>query len=67
MKEKAMEELNSILQGSKRYEFKYGDYGMTVLVLTNYYTGTEVAIDLGMLMEEHPDVMEEIIVGMEED
>ena len=65
--EKEMDALNSILQGSKRYEVKYGDYGMTVLVLTNYYNGTEVAIDLGKLMEEYPEVMEDIIVGMEED
>ena len=40
---------------------------MTVLVLTNYYNGTEVAIDLGKLMEEYPEVMEDIIIGMEED
>lgn len=64
--EKEMDALNDILQGSKRYEFKYGDYGMTVLVLTNYYSGTEVAIDLGKLMEEYPEVMEDIIIGMEE-
>ena len=64
---KEMEILNDILQGSKRFTFEYGDYGMTKLELTSYYTGTMVAIDLGKLMEEYPEVMEDIIVEMEED
>ena len=61
-KEEQMNELSRILSGSKRFNFEYGDYGMTVLELTNYYTGASVKIDLGKLMEEHPDIMEEIIV-----
>lgn len=61
-KEELMNELNRILVGSKRFNFEYGDYGMTVLELTNYNTGATVSIDLGKLMEEYPEVMEDIIV-----
>ena len=57
-----LDELCRILIGSKEYEFEYGDYGMTVLKLTNYNTGYKVKIDLGKLVEEHPDIVEEIIV-----
>lgn len=61
-KDELMNELCRILNGSKQYTFEYGDYGMTVLELTNYNTGKVVAIDLGKLMEEYPEVMEDIIV-----
>lgn len=62
MKEELMDELSRILNGSKEYKFEYGDYGMSVLKLTNYNTGATVSIDLGKLIEEHPEVMEDIIV-----
>lgn len=61
-KDELMNELSRILAGSKRYEFDYGDYGMSVLELTNYNTGARVKIDLGKLMEEYPEVMEDIIL-----
>lgn len=69
MKEELMNELSRILGGSKQYTFEYGDYGMSVLELTNYNTGKRVSIDLGKLIEEYPEVMEDIIVteGDEED
>jgi hypothetical protein len=67
MKDEQMNELCRILNGSKQYKFEYGDYGMTVLELTNYNTGRTVSIDLGKLMEEYPEVMEDIIVTDEED
>lgn len=66
MKEEKMNELCRILNGSKRYEFDYGDYGMTVLKLTNYNTGKTVSIDLGILMNEYPEIMEQIILDDEE-
>lgn len=56
------DELLRILVGSKEYSFEYGDYGMTVLKLKNYNTGYVVKIDLGQLAEEHPEILEEIIV-----
>lgn len=64
--EKEFDELCRILIGSKEYEFEYGDYGMTVLKLTNYNTGYKVKIDLGKLIEEHPDIVKEIIIKNEE-
>ncbi len=62
MKDELMDELSRILNGSKQYTFEYGNYGMTVLELTNYNTGKKVSIDLGKLIEEYPEVMEDIIV-----
>lgn len=62
MKNELMNELCRILAGSKQYKFEYGEYGMSVLELTNYNTGASVSIDLGKLMEEYPEVMEDIIV-----
>lgn len=67
MKEEKMNELSRILGGSKQYEFDYGEYGMSVLKLTNYNTGKSVSIDLGILMNEYPEVMEEIILDDEEE
>ena len=67
MKDELMNELCRILNGSKQYTFEYGDYGMSVLELTNYNTGKKVSIDLGKLMEEYPEVMEEIIVDEDEE
>lgn len=62
-----MDELCKILVGSKEYKFEYGDYGMTVLKLTNYNTGATVKIDLGKLVEEYPDVVEDLFVNEEEE
>ena len=67
MKDEITNNLASILGGSKEYSFKYGDYGMTVLKLRGYYNGREAKIDLGKLIEEYPDVMEDIIVIDEEE
>ena len=67
MKEELMNELSRILNGSKEFSFKYGDYGFSVLELKNYNTGKTVSIDLGKLIEEYPEVMEDIIVEENED
>lgn len=67
MKDELMNELSRILGGSKQYEFEYGDYGMSVLKLTNYNTGAKVSVDLGKLMEEYPDVMEDIIINEDDE
>lgn len=64
--EEKLNELCRILNGSKEYKFEYGDYGMSVLKLTNYRTGAVVKLDLGLLVEEHPEIVEEIIVEDEE-
>lgn len=65
MKENYLDELCRILAGSKEYKFEYGDYGMTVLKLTNYNTGYVVRLDLGKLVEEYPEIAEELIVNEE--
>ena len=67
MKDELINELSRILNNSKEYKFEYGDYGMSVLKLTNYNTGATVKIDLGKLMEEYPEVMEEIIIDESEE
>lgn len=64
--ENKLDELCRILNGSKEYSFEYGDYGMSVLKLTNYNTGATVRIDLGKLVEEHADIVEELFVEDEE-
>lgn len=64
--ENKLDELIRILNGSKEYKFEYGNYGMSVLKLTNYRTGATVKLDLGLLVEEHPEIVEEIIVEDEE-
>lgn len=66
-KENYLDELCRILAGSKEYKFEYGDYGMTVLKLTNYNTGYVVRLDLGRLVEEYPEIAEELIVNEESD
>lgn len=66
-KEELMNELSRILNGSKEFRFGYGDYGFSVLELTNYNTGKRVSIDLGKLIEEYPEVMEDIIVEESEE
>jgi hypothetical protein len=60
--ENKLDELCRILAGSKEYKFEYGDYGMTVLKLTNYNTGYVVRLDLGKLVEEYADIAEDLIV-----
>lgn len=55
-----MDKLRKILNGSKRYEFKYGVNGMTILSIQNYYTGEEINLDLSVLLE-HEDILEEMI------
>ena len=61
-----LDELCRILIGSKEYKFEYGDYGMSVLKLTNYNTGAKIKLDLGLLVEKYPEVVEEIIIKNEE-
>lgn len=58
MREK-IELLKQILNGSKQYEFEYGENGMTVLKVSNYYTGESIKLDLYHLDEE---MLENIMV-----
>lgn len=60
-----MEKLRKILNSSKRYEFKYGVNGMTVLSIQDYYTGEEIKLDLSVLLD-HEDILEEMIELAEE-
>ena len=59
------EKLRKILNSSKRYEFKYGVNGMTVLSIQDYYTGEEIKLDLSVLLD-HEDILEEMIELAEE-
>ena len=56
-----LDELIRILAGSKSFTMDG-----SILELQNYYTGTTIKLDLGLLVEEHPEIAEEIIVGEEE-
>lgn len=67
MKEELLNNLSSILSGSKQYKFDYGDYGMSVLILTGYYSGKQVSLDLGKLLQDYPEVVEDILVTDEEE
>ena len=60
------EKLRKILYGSKIYEFEYGENGMTVLSISDYYTMENIKLDLEVLLE-HPEVLEEMIVEGKED
>lgn len=46
-----------IIRGSKQFNFEYGDNGSTVLVITSYYTGEELRLDLANITE---DILEEL-------
>lgn len=59
MKEK-IDLFKQILNGSKEYKFEYGVNGMTVLVLTNYYTGEKLKLDLSVLLDNE-DVLADMI------
>ena len=52
-----IDELCKILIGSKTYTYENG-----VLEFTNYHTGEKVALDLEKLIEEYPEITEDIIV-----
>lgn len=48
-----------ILSGSKRYEFGYNENGqMSVLTVTNYYSGESVSFDLSRLTPEMLDELQ---------
>lgn len=55
---KTLPEVLSILRGSKQFDFEYGNHGCTVLVITNYYTGEKVRLDLGNITEEMLDELQ---------
>lgn len=49
---KTINEAFEIITGSKRFNFEYGEHGSTVLVISSYYTGEELRLDLGNINEE---------------
>lgn len=54
-----------ILGGSKQYEFQYNEDGYpSVLVITSYYSGGQVKLDLSRLT---PDMLDELQVKENED
>ena len=56
---KTLEEIMYILSGSKRYEFGYNENGqMSVLTVTNYYSGESVSLDLSRLTPEMLDELQ---------
>lgn len=54
-----MEKLKKILQGSKEFDFEYGENGMTILKIKGYYTGETIKLDLSKITEE---MLKELIV-----
>lgn len=54
-----MKKFQEILRGSKQFSFEEGENGNTILILTGYYTGETIKLDLANLTEE---MLEEIIV-----
>lgn len=64
-----MEELSKkfrrIVNGSKRYEFKYGVNGMTVLEIQSYHTGEEIRLDLSVLLDNE-DILADMVELAEE-
>lgn len=57
--------LKKILNGSKRYEFKYGVNGMTVLEIQNYYTGESIKLDLSVLLDNE-EILDDMVELAEE-
>lgn len=55
---KTLDEALTIIRGSKQYEFAYGENGSTVLVITGYYTGERLRLDLGNIDEEILDALQ---------
>lgn len=54
-----------ILGGSKQYEFQYNEDGYpSVLIITSYYSGEQVKLDLSRLT---PDMLDELQVKENED
>ena len=41
-----------IINGSKSFKFEDGEHGSTILVLTNYYSGETIKLDLALLSEK---------------
>lgn len=56
---KSIDEVMNILQGSKRYEFGYNEAGMmSVLTITDYYSGESVSLDLSRMDEAMLDALQ---------
>lgn len=55
---KSLQEALSIIWGSKQFEFDYGDNGSTVLVITSYYNGDTLRLDLGNIDDEILDALQ---------
>jgi hypothetical protein len=56
---KTIDETMNILSGSKRYDFGYNENGMmSVLTVTDYYTGESVSLDLSRLTPEMLDELQ---------
>lgn len=55
---KTFEQAMNIIQGSKRYEFEDGMFGPTVLVITDYYSGERLSLDLANLDEETLELLQ---------
>ena len=55
---KTLYEARNIIRNSKRYEFVDGDNGCTVLVITDYYSGEEVRLDLSNIDQDILDALQ---------
>lgn len=55
---KTLDQALDIIRGSKRFEFEDGANGSTVLVITGYYTGKTLRLDLANIDEEILDTLQ---------
>ena len=55
---KTLNEALDIIRGSKQFDFEYGGNGSTVLVITGYYTGERLRLDLANIDDEILDTLQ---------
>lgn len=63
--EEMIRKFKTILNGSKQYEFTYGVNGMTILEITNYWSGESIKLDLSVLLDNE-EVLQQMIELAEE-
>lgn len=55
---KTLDQALDIIRGGKNFEFEYGENGSTVLVITGYYTGSTLRLDLANIDEDILDTLQ---------
>lgn len=55
---KNLQQALRIISGGKRFDFEDGENGSTVLVISDYWSGEELRLDLSKLTEETLDELQ---------